>query len=312
MVWRAHMESAPAIAPPAQRLDAELVAYAGLTVASLGWASAYIAGKVALAELTPLTVAAFRFAVAALVLVPFGARAVPWREVRRVAVPLTVLIVCGSVLYPWVFLLALSRTTATNTSLLIALNPVFTILLAPLIGEHLTKHRVAVVALALLGAATVITKGDVRHLTALSLNGGDLLAVTAAAIWSVFNLASRHVVARLTPAFTNSLVYVVGGVALFGLAVPEHPWAQLRAASASALGGVVIMALGSSVLSGQFFLMGVRALGVSRTVVFIYLMPVLTAVLSTLLLGEHFELAQAIGGAAVLAGVYWSTRTRAG
>ena len=307
----AEMESAPALAPPAQRLDAELLAYAGLTAASLGWASAYIAGKFALAELTPLTVAASRFAVAAFILLPFGARAVPWREVRRVAAPLSVLVVCGSVLYPWVFLLALSRTTATNTSLLIALNPVFTILLAPLIGEHLTRQRALGVAVALLGAATVITKGDLQHLTSLSLNDGDLLAVTAAAIWSVFNLASRRVVARLTPAFTNSLVYVVGGIILFGLAAPQHPWAQLQAASTSAIGGVVLMAIGSSVISGQCFLMGVRTLGVSRAVVFIYLMPVLTAALSALLLGERFQLAQAVGGAAVLAGVYWSTRARA-
>jgi len=64
------------------------------------------------------------------------------------------------------------------------------------------------------------------------------------------------------------------------------------------------------VFSGQFFLMGVRTLGVSRAVVFVYLMPVLTAVLSTLLLGERFEISQAVGGATVLAGVYWSTRTR--
>jgi len=303
------MDIAPAVARPAQ-LDAEVLAYAGLTVASLGWASAYIAGKLALAEMTPLSVAAWRFAVAAAVLMPFGARGVPWREVRRVAAPLAVLVACGSVLYPWIFLLALSRTTATNTALLIALNPIFTMLLAPLIGERLTAHRLAGVLLALLGAATVIMKGDLRHLTSLALNSGDLFAVAAAALWALFNLASRRVVTHLTPAFTNSLVYAVGGVALYLLALPEHPWAQLHAASATAIGGVVGMALGSSVLSGQFFLMGVRTLGVSRAVVFVYLMPVLTAVLSHLLLGEEFHAAQAIGGGAVLAGVYWSTRAR--
>jgi drug/metabolite transporter (DMT)-like permease len=305
------MDAAPAVASPQQRLDAEWLAFAGLTVASLGWASAYVAGKLALAEMTPLVVAAWRFTVAALILLPFGTRAVPWHEVRRVAGPLTVLVVCGSVAYPWVFLSALSRTTATNTALLIALNPVFTILLAPLVGERLSTQRAAGVVLALLGAATVITKGDVRHLTAVSLNSGDLLAVAAAALWSVFNLASRRVVLRLTPAFTNSLVYVVGGVALFGLALPEQPLAQLRAASVSAIAGVVIMAVGSSVLAGQFFLMGVRTLGVSRAVLFIYLMPVLTAVLSVFLLGEHFQWSQGIGGAAVLGGVYWGTRARA-
>ena len=31
--------------------------------------------------------------------------------------PLVWMILCGGVLYPWLFLLALSRTTATNTAL---------------------------------------------------------------------------------------------------------------------------------------------------------------------------------------------------
>jgi drug/metabolite transporter (DMT)-like permease len=70
------------------------------------------------------------------------------------------------------------------------------------------------------------------------------------------------------------------------------------------------MAVLSSVLAGQLFLVGVRVLGVSRTVVFIYLIPVITALMSTTLLGEPFTTAQAVGSAAVLGGVYWSTRTR--
>src|SRR5512147_2078847 len=63
--WRwyaVRMESAPAITEPVARLDAELCAYAGLTAASLGWASAYVAGKLALAEMTPLAVATWRCA----------------------------------------------------------------------------------------------------------------------------------------------------------------------------------------------------------------------------------------------------------
>jgi drug/metabolite transporter (DMT)-like permease len=84
----------------------------------------------------------------------------------------------------------------------------------------------------------------------------------------------------------------------------------MRAASAGAIAGVMTMAIASSVLSGQLFLMGVRALGISRTVVFIYLMPPLTAVLAKLVLDEPLTLSQAAGGAAVLAGVYWSSRAQ--
>jgi drug/metabolite transporter (DMT)-like permease len=72
------------------------------------------------------------------------------------------------------------------------------------------------------------------------------------------------------------------------------------------------MALLSSVVAGQLFLIGVRAAGVARAVVFVYLVPVLTALLAAMVLGESFSLAQAAGGTAVLAGLWLATSGRAG
>ncbi len=293
---------------PAAAARARTLAYAGLALSTVGWASGFIAGKLALGEMTPLPVAAWRYAVAAAILFPFALRQRPPGGLGPAARPLACMVVCGGVLYPWLFLLALSRTSATNTALLIALNPVLTVLLAPLVGERLDGRRVAGVAVALAGAAVVITRGELVHLRAISLGGGDLIAVAAACMWATFNLTSRRVVGRLTPAFTNCVIYAIGGVALYVLGRGEAPWAQLRAATPTAVGGIVMMAVLSSVLAGQFFLVGVRTVGVSRTVVFVYLVPVLTAAMSTVLLGERFELTQGVGGAAVLAGVYWSTR----
>src|SRR5205823_999263 len=157
------------------------------------------------------------------VLLPFALRQRPASGIGRVAAPLAVMVVCGGVLYPWLFLLALTHTSATNAALLIALNPVFTLLLSPLVGERLDRYRLA----------------------------------------------------GVTPA---------------------------------ARGGIVLMALLSSVMAGQLFLVGVRTVGVGRTVVFVYLVPVLTAVLSATILGEPFRVAQVVGGSAVLGGVYWTTR----
>jgi drug/metabolite transporter (DMT)-like permease len=291
----------------------ELLAYGGLTVATFCWATAFIAGKVALAEMTPLAVGAWRYALAAVVLLPFAARArFSWGSVP--VARLLVLIVCGGLLYPWLFLVALENTSATNASLLIALNPALTLLLSPLVGERLDGRRLGGVALALAGAVTVITHGQLSQLVQLAtnpLNNGDVLAVVAAACWACFNLASRRVVAVLSPSAINAVVFGVGSIALFALASSDQPLRQLAGASPAALAGIVVMALLSSVLAGQFFLSGVRAVGVNRSVVFVYLVPVLTAVLSVALLGEAFHAAQAIGGAAVLSGVYVTTR-RAG
>jgi drug/metabolite transporter (DMT)-like permease len=308
MVSKTAMDGESVVGETATQSRDELVAYLGLTFSSFAWASAFIAGKVALAEMSQLVVAVWRYVLATMILLPFALRARPLGRVGPVLRPLTVMIVCGGIAYPLLFLMALDLTSATNTSLLIALNPVFTVLLVPLVGERLSRRRAAGVALALFGAVTVITRGELGHLTSITLNGGDLLAVAAAGCWAAFNLASRGTVTRLSPAFTNAVIYGAGAVALAVLAISDGPWAQLVNASGNAVAAVAAMAVLSSVLAGQLFLVGVRNLGVSRTVVFVYFVPVLTAVLSTLLLGERFGAAQAIGGAAVLAGVYFSNQ----
>jgi drug/metabolite transporter (DMT)-like permease len=306
------MQSIAAARGGTGRLSPEALAYAGLTLSTFGWASAFIAGKVVLAEITPLPAAAARYAVAALLLLPFAMRQRPTlRDLSNAASPLLTMVLAGGVLYPWLFLVALSRTTATNTALLVALNPVLTLLLSPLAGERLHARHVGGVTLALTGAALVITVGkweDIAHLAALALNFGDLLAVAAALCWAVFNLASRRVVVHLTASFTNCAIYGAGSLAFFFLAWPERTCAQLTAASAAALVCLLSMAVLSSVMAGQLFLFGVRTVGVHRTVVFVYLVPVLTALASVLLLHEAFTVAQGLGGAGVLAGVYWTAR----
>jgi drug/metabolite transporter (DMT)-like permease len=284
-------------------------AYAGLCVASLAWASAFILGKVVLAEVSALSAGAWRHALAALVLLPFAWRRRGAANLRAALFPLAVMVVCGGVLYPWAFFAALQRTSATNTSLLIALNPALTFLLAPLVGESYTRRGLVGIALALTGAALVITHGDLAVLKSLaSARSGDLLALGAAAIWATFNLAARGVVGHLPHPLTNALVYGLGCLALFALAGSEHPWQQVVAASPAALAALVGMVALSSVLAGQLFLNGVHSVGVARTVVFVYMVPVLTAAASTLFLGEPLLGAQIAGGAAVLAGVWVTTR----
>lgn len=293
---------------------AETLAYAGLLLTSCAWAAAFIAGKVVLREMTPNVAATWRYAVAAVALLPWvWSQRPPLAVLRPVAVPLAVMVVCGGVLYQSIFLLALQRTTATNTSLLIALNPVFTLLLGTIIGERIDVRCLRGVLLALVGAAIVITHGDWQQASAfahLSFSSGDVLAITAALCWACFNVASHRVVHVLSASFTNGLVYGIGALALALVSWNEHPGAQLLAASSAAYAGIAVMGIGSSVVAGQLFLFGIRTVGVQRTVVFIYLVPMLTALSSVVLLGESLYVAQAVGGAAVLGGVYWTNRRR--
>ena len=300
---RSRMAARLAAVPPSTR------AYIGLCVACVGWASAFLLGKVVLAEIGALPAAAWRYGLAALVLLPFAVRRREAVDIGAVWRPLAIMVVCGGVLYPWAFMAALQRTSATNTSLLIALNPALTCVLAPLVGEAWTRRGLLGIVLALGGATLVITHGDLGVVTRLTpAHAGDLLAMGAAAIWATFNLAARRVVAHLPHARTNAIVYGCGSVVLCALAAAEHPLQQVIDASPGALAALASMALLSSVLAGQLFLSAVHRIGVSRTVVFIYLVPVLTAAAATLVLGEPVLPAQLAGGGAVLVGVWVTSR----
>ena len=291
-------------------------AYLGLSVATACWASAFILGKVVLREMTPLVLGTWRYVVATGLLLPFVVRngrsgVASLTQVRGAALPLVVMVCVGGVLYPWFFLAALSRTSAANTSLLIALNPVLTLLLSPLVGERLERARVIAAALAFAGAILVISHGHLGELLALRVDAGDLFALAAAACWATFNLTSRLVVDRVPASTVNLAVFAGGASALCLLGASEHPITQLAHATASALASIVAMALLSSVVAGQLFLLGVREAGVGRAVVFIYLVPVLTALCSVALLGEALSSAQLVGGSAVLVGLLLTTRSGA-
>jgi drug/metabolite transporter (DMT)-like permease len=288
-------------------------AYLGLSVATVCWASAFILGKVVLREMTPLVLGTWRYVVATSLLLPFVVRsglsgAASVTQVRRAGLPLAVMVCFGGVLYPWLFLAALARTSAANTSLLIALNPVVTLLLSPLVGERLERTRLVGAALAFVGAIVVISRGHLAELLALRIDAGDLLALAAAGCWATFNLASRLVVDRVPASTVNLAVFSGGAFALCLLGAAEHPVTQLTHATGPALASIVAMALLSSVVAGQLFLLGVREAGVGRAVVFIYLVPVLTALFSVFLLGEALSGAQLLGGGAVLAGLLLTTR----
>ncbi len=280
------------------------VASVGLLVATLGWGGAFIAGKLVLRDVPEVSAAAWRYVGAALVLLPFGLRHLRTVSIAPVRVPLAIMVVCGGVLYPLLFMASLARTSATNTSLIVAIMPVLTCLLCPLVGEKITLRRWFAVGLALVGAVVVISRGDLARLVALrSLNVGDLLALLAAAVWSVFNLASRDVVVRLPSVLVNSFVFGGGAMVLSVLALPENPIAQLSSASPLALSGLLYLAVVPSVLSGLAYLHAVRVLGLSRTVIFIYFVPFVTAALAALILGENLNWYQAAGGGLIFSGL---------
>ncbi len=214
-------------APKSSEADAEVDVVsrfgpelAQLTVVML-WASTFVVAKAAFAEVSPLAFLFARFVImvtlafAVLLVLQRGAG----RWVDRSDWGLFVLAgLTGYTLYQLGFILGLSRTSPFSSSLLIAMVPLFTVLILAVMGEPTPLQGWVGLGVALVGVALFLL--DKRGASAGTLLG-DVLSIGAAVSFAVYGIITRPLV-RKYPAETYTAWSVLAGtVPLLLVSLPD-------------------------------------------------------------------------------------------
>jgi drug/metabolite transporter (DMT)-like permease len=289
-----------------------------LTATAFFWGGTFVAGKWAVREAPPFTVALLRFAAATVVLfalVAWNARkgspgegasaprgAMPWGGLFSLGLT-------GMFLYNFFFLKGLSLTTASNGSLIVSLNPLVTALLsAALLKERVRPVQWGGLLLALAGVGLVVTNGSPGTLGRQPLNPGDLLLLGAPAMWAIYTVLGKKILARLSPLTATAYAALFGTLLLFPAAALEGPPAEtaLRLTPWGWL-SVLQLALLGTVAGFVWWYDGVAELGAARAASFVYLVPLFGVLLSSLVLSETIGPARIAGGGLILCGVYAGT-----
>ncbi len=193
-------------------------------------------------------------------------------------------------------------STAFSSSLILALGPVFTLLLLRRAGyERLTRAQVTGVAVACAGV--LIFLSDKLLAARWQASSGDLVLLVAAACFSAYTVAAKPLIERhggitvmtyatLAGSLPVVLLSLPAGLAVDWRAVPVAIWA-------GTLWAVIVSAFIGWIVWG--WVNAVR--GVARTAPLMYLMPPVAGFVAWLAMGESYTWIK-IGGAAVtLAGV---------
>ena len=278
---------------------------------SLIWAVGMVCGRI-LGEIisAPATLSAIRFIIAAVVMVAVR----PWRGLpehfswrNRVGM---VTISFASAAFSYFYFLGIAEVNAVGSALVIALNPVLVAVAAAFIlHERLGSLRWLGVVLCFVGGLVVVSGGSLDNV--FSPDRGTMYLLGCTVSWAVYSIVGKLVLNKMPVLFAVWTGMIVGALMLLLVAMFTEPVHQVLLMPMRGWLALVFIGVFVSAVSYIWYYQGMDAVGPSKASNFINLMPVFTAVIAWISLGETPHQAQFIGGAIVLFGLWLVNRPAA-
>ncbi len=277
-----------------------------LLLVAVVWAVNFAFVKYALADFYPLSFTVVRFALAALFLVLIMVlNRESLRVERRDVGGVIRLGFIGITMYNLLFMYGLKYTTASNSALFISTSPLFAALILALSQKRRFKLPVVSgLALSTVGVFLIIRSKSGGISFSRQDVAGDLLTICAALFWALYTILARPLLEKYSALKITGYSMAAGTVLLLPIGLSEvvhQPWNMISIKSWAAFGFSTFISGG---VAFTLWYQGVKRLGVTRTVVYHYLVPFVAVVFAAVFLNEGITVSQVIGGILILIGVY--------
>jgi drug/metabolite transporter (DMT)-like permease len=271
------------------------------------WGLNLVIIKVLVEDLPPQTMTAFRIMMAgitALIIIVLGKS---FRRLSKKEWIYTLLgMLFGVILHHLLIAIGLTMSDASNASLILALVPLTTAILAVLfLGEQLTKLRMIGFILALTGVF-FIQGGSFSN---MQLSQGDFILFIAMVVQAISFIFVKKATATLDSKQVTTIMYLAGSIGLLIISFITEPEGVSEMTSASLftyflfiVSGIVATGLGYIVFNAA-----IQKIGAGQTAIFNNFVPFFGLVFSALFLNETITTSQLIGFAFIVSGVLFGT-----
>lgn len=283
--------------------------YLLMVIAALVWSGAFIAGKFAVPYVPTFTLTFLRFLIASIVLYPIMKiynRAHPEDNFKLTKKYISLFLftgIVGMVGYHVLFFTALKYTTAINSSIIGAMNPIVTTIIAAIfIRQKTPPMQIAGILLSFTGVVLTITGGNLGMLASFDFNKGDMFMAAAVVCWASYAVMSRTKGADVPPLALTFYSFVFCTAFLIPFVIWEQPW-TLEKIPVSAILAIIFMAVFSSVIGYMLQQIAIKKIGASKSSIFVNLVPVFSIILSVIILGEELMTVKIFTSLLIIAGV---------
>ena len=270
------------------------------------WGTTFISTKILLADFTPIEILFFRFLLGLLVLIVIYPKRLNIKD-KKQEILFAAAGLCGICLYYLLENKALTYTMASNVGVIISVAPFFTAVLSHVFLKTEEKLKVQFFVgfiVAMIGICLISFNGKELELNPI----GDILAVAAAFVWAVYSLLTRKISSYgLNTVGTTRKIFTYGILFMLPfLFVLDFNLDVQKVIKPEYVLNLIYLGLGASALCFVTWNYAVGVLGTVKTSVYIYIVPVITATSSVIVLKEKITWVAAIGIGLTLIGLFLS------
>jgi drug/metabolite transporter (DMT)-like permease len=283
-----------------------IVAYIEVTFAVIAWGASFIATKLALRDLSPVTVVWLRFAIGVVIL------GIATKMRNQFSLPkkqewlyLSLLGFLGITFHQWLQSTGLQTVQASTTAWIVATTPVFIAFLSWLfLQEKIGWLQVSGIIMAVVGVLLVISRGNIGGLFSDGFGTlGDALILISAPNWAVFSILSSRGLQRYQATQMMFYVMTIGWLLTSVLFFSGNGIGEIGHLTWPGLIGVGFLGIFCSGLAYIAWYDGLQTLPASRIGAFLYMEPLVAVLVAWAVLGETLIPVTLFGGAVILLGV---------
>ena len=218
----------------------------------------------------------------------------------------------GIVFNLFLFILGLSNTTPTNASIIISMTPIFTMIMAAIfLKEPLTLKKAIGVACGLAGALILIlTKQGSQNMGATNNVLGIVICIVSAVSYALYLTLFSRLIKRNHPINVMKWMFLASSIVILPITLPEvtsFNYSLLTTKTCLELCYVVFFA---TFLNYNFIPMAQARLRPTTLSMYNYVQPVMTTIISIVLLMDVLSIYKIIAALLIFSGVYIVTTSK--
>ncbi len=212
--------------------------------------------------------------------------------------------IVGTTMYQTMFMLSVKYTSATNASLLIAMSPIFTGILAVLHKQERFSMKVQIGSIvAFIGAAFVLLTGHTGGATYEYAWLGNIIGLVAAIAWGWYPILAQPLITKYSAMRVTSWSTLIGIVplviyCLFNVNTLTWP------VDTPSWGSLAYSIVFATIFGLAMWYVGISQIGSTKVMVYMYLVPLFAVIFAAVIIGEQINMMQLVGGLIIFIGLY--------